>query len=53
MLKKLFCRHIYKAEYLRLISAGTNKLYKFTCKKCGKVSYGDMDSRKWRKTQKE
>lgn len=34
--KQLFCRHDYKCEYLYKIDGGMDKLYKLTCKKCGK-----------------
>lgn len=49
LLKRLFCKHQYEAEYLHMIWTGSNKLYKFKCVKCGSVAYGDMDSKKWKK----
>lgn len=38
-LKKLFCKHDYNYEYLRMVNGGVEKLYRCTCKKCGKVRY--------------
>jgi len=34
--RKLFCKHDYEQEYLHMIDGGMDKLYKLTCKKCGK-----------------
>ena len=39
LLKKLFCKHDYDYEYLYKIDGGMAKLYRCTCKKCGKVVY--------------
>lgn len=36
---RLFCKHDYKQEYLYMIDTGMDKLYKLTCKKCGKEIY--------------
>lgn len=52
LFKNLFCKHQYEAKYLHMIWSGANKLYQFRCKKCGKVSCGDMDSKKWRKVSR-
>lgn len=38
-LKRLFCRHDYEYEYQHMVDMGMGKLYKQTCKKCGKVRY--------------
>lgn len=38
-LKKLFCKHDYDYKYLHKIDGGMAKLYRCTCKKCGKVRY--------------
>ena len=38
-LEKLFCKHDYKYEYLHMVNGGMAKLYRRTCKKCGKVRY--------------
>ena len=35
-LRTVFCRHEYETEYLHMIDGGMDKLYKLTCKKCGK-----------------
>lgn len=35
-LKIIFCKHGYEQEYLHMIDGGMDKLYKLTCKKCGK-----------------
>lgn len=35
--KKLFCKHDYNYEYLHMVNGGMAKLYRYTCKKCGKV----------------
>ena len=34
--RRLFCKHDYEQEYLHMIDTGMDKLYKLTCKKCGK-----------------
>lgn len=36
-LKMLFCKYDY--EYLHMVNGGMAKLYRCTCKKCGKVVY--------------
>lgn len=38
-LKRLFCRHDYDWKYLHMVDGGMAKLYRCTCKKCGKVRY--------------
>lgn len=38
-LKRLFCRHDYDWKYLHMVNGGMAKLYRCTCKKCGKVRY--------------
>lgn len=35
-LKIILCKHDYEQEYLHMIDGGMDKLYKLTCKKCGK-----------------
>lgn len=35
-LKIIFYKHDYEQEYLHMIYEGMDKLYKLTCKKCGK-----------------
>ena len=35
-LKIILCKHDYEQEYLHKIDGGMDKLYKLTCKKCGK-----------------
>ena len=35
-IKRLLCKHDYEQEYLHMIYGGMDKLYKLTCKKCGK-----------------
>ena len=35
-LKIILCKHDYEQEYLYMIDGGMDKLYKLTCKKCGK-----------------
>ena len=37
--RRLFCKHDYEQEYLHMIDTGMDKLYKLTCKKCGKETY--------------
>lgn len=37
--KKLFCKHDYEYKYLHMVNGGMEKLYRCTCKKCGKVRY--------------
>lgn len=37
--ERFFCRHDYEYEYLHMVDMGMAKLYKMTCKKCGKVRY--------------
>ena len=38
-LKRLLCKHDYEYDYLHMINTGMNKLYRCTCKKCGKETY--------------
>lgn len=38
-LERLFCHHDYDWKYLRMVDGGMAKLYRRTCKKCGKVRY--------------
>lgn len=38
-LKRLFCKHDYDYEYLHMVYGGMAKLYRCTCKHCGKVVY--------------
>lgn len=35
-INRLLCKHDYEQEYLHMIDGGMDKLYKLTCKKCGK-----------------
>ena len=35
-IEQIFCKHDYEQEYLHKIDGGMDKLYKLTCKKCGK-----------------
>lgn len=39
LFNKLFCKHDYNYEYLRMVNGGMEKLYRCTCKKCGKARY--------------
>ena len=39
LFKKLFCKHDYDYQYLNMVNTGMAKLYRCTCKKCGKVVY--------------
>lgn len=38
-LKRLFCKHDYEYKYLHMVHGSMAKLYRCTCKKCGKVVY--------------
>lgn len=38
-LKRLLCKHDYEYDYFHMINTGMAKLYRCTCKKCGKVVY--------------
>lgn len=38
-LKILFCKHDYEYKYLHMVNGGMEKLYRCTCKNCGKVVY--------------
>lgn len=38
-LKQLFCKHDYEYHYEHKVDGGMAKLYKLTCKKCGKEKY--------------
>lgn len=38
-IEQIFCKHDYEQEYLHMIDGGMDKLYKLTCKKCGKEIY--------------
>lgn len=38
-IKRLLCKHDYEQEYLHMIDMGMDKLYKLTCKKCGRIIY--------------
>lgn len=35
-IEQIFCKHDYEQEYLHMIDSGMDKLYRLTCKKCGK-----------------
>lgn len=39
LFKRLFCKHDYERTYLHMVNGGMAKLYRCTCKKCGKVRY--------------
>lgn len=39
LLKSLFCKHEYERTYLHMVNDGMVKMYRCTCKKCGKVRY--------------
>lgn len=39
LLKRIFCKHDYDYEYKHMANGGMAKLYKMTCKKCGKEKY--------------
>ena len=38
-LKWLFCKHDYAYQYDHMVDTGMRKLYRLTCKKCGKEKY--------------
>ena len=39
VLKQLFCKHDYEYQYVHMVDTGMRKLYRLTCKKCGKEKY--------------
>lgn len=38
-LKIIFCKHDYAYQYEHMVDTGMRKLYRLTCKKCGKEKY--------------
>lgn len=43
-LKRLFCRHEYEEEFAFMANGGLAKMYKLTCRKCGKTTYTTFTS---------
>ena len=36
---RLLCKHDYAYQYEHMVDMGMRKLYRLTCKKCGKEKY--------------